>query len=394
MTFGIVTILLLAALWIYLLLFGAPQNARDIFSDLGFAGTTEDIDRPEAPATGREVDRLSIASEGLSQLSTRPVAGFVLIEKADSQYIRYGEKGTGHIYEIDLASGQEYRLSGKTVANTSEVKFNEDGTAVALTAYKAGMRHTQVYMVPEAEDEEAASRSLPVNSGNIALTGSSTVFYTIKDTGGAVAYEYDIKSGAAVELWRLPLSDINVFLTNSGTYVVNKPAPALRGALYLVVNGKLEPVSEPRVAYAGKPNKEGTRYLETYYDSESGQLVSYVIDVVTKDKFPLRITALPEKCAFASMSNDLWCGAMIPSEAKTSPQFLRNWYSGVAVSDDMLWKNNLDEGYALLAVDVMESLGFSIDITDADFSTDGSILLFRNKLNDNLWLYFVPADLL
>lgn len=391
---GIVIVLLLAAFWIYLLLFGTPQNAEDFFSNLGFAPATSDRPELKESETSIEETQLSIAGEGLSQLTTRPIAGSVLIETGDAKYLRYAEKGTGHVYEIDLQNGVENRLSGKTVAGASWAKFSPEGSAVALTADKAGELQTQVYVIPKSADSEALSRNLPPDSRNLSIISSSSVFYTLVDQGETTAYQYDIGSGSVTELWRLPLSDINVFLTDTGTYyIVNKPAPSLRGAIYSVLNGRLEPLSEQLPAYTGKPNQAGTHYLETYYDNESGQMVSYVTDVLTGDKLPLRIVALPEKCAFVTEATDLWCGAMVPNTDNTKPQLLRDWHSGLLTSNDMLWKNNLQEGYALLAVNFLESLGFIIDIVEPSISQDGTVMIFKNKLNDTLWLYRFPADL-
>jgi hypothetical protein len=131
---GVIIILVLGAAWAYVFIYGVPENADEIFARFDRAGdapvftgdeNSGDIDVGEGDDGMNE----GVVSR-LRQLTTRPVAGAVFTTAG----IRYVERGTGHVYEIDLASGEERIVSGTTLQRTIRAVFSPDGTHVALTS--------------------------------------------------------------------------------------------------------------------------------------------------------------------------------------------------------------------------------------------------------------------
>ena len=112
---GVVLIFIVLGVWVYLMIYGVPKNSDDVFANLGFGSGPIDDSLPppitEEP-TPTILDTETPDPEALRQLTVRPVAGATIFADGDTQYIRYAERGTGHVYEINIASGNESRISG------------------------------------------------------------------------------------------------------------------------------------------------------------------------------------------------------------------------------------------------------------------------------------------
>jgi hypothetical protein len=65
--------------------------------------------------------------ERMRLISKDPVSGFTFIEKVDGLYIRYVEKGTGHIYDVSTFSDKKDKISNNTILNTQKVYFTNNG---------------------------------------------------------------------------------------------------------------------------------------------------------------------------------------------------------------------------------------------------------------------------
>ena len=133
---GSVIVLILLAVWVYLLFFGTADTADDVFANLGLNGE-EDTTIVVAPIVEEEQPLVNMERPKLRQLTTKPVAGFNEVQHTASStpVLYYAEMGTGHIYTINLQSGEEVRISGTTIAQANEALFSHDGATVAIASF-------------------------------------------------------------------------------------------------------------------------------------------------------------------------------------------------------------------------------------------------------------------
>ena len=119
---SLLTIAILGA-WLYLFTYGTPENGGEIFSRFGFGKNTDIpeviVDREDAAVDVGEGESGNV--ERLRQLTVRPVAGAGFSDTG----IFYVEEGTGHVYHIDLATGEEKLLSGTTIPGARHALFSE-----------------------------------------------------------------------------------------------------------------------------------------------------------------------------------------------------------------------------------------------------------------------------
>lgn len=61
------------------------------------------------------------------QITQSPIVGYTLIEEGDGVIARYMEKGTGNIYDYDIATGNQTKISNKTIDRVQKVIWGEKG---------------------------------------------------------------------------------------------------------------------------------------------------------------------------------------------------------------------------------------------------------------------------
>lgn len=380
-TIGGAALLLIFVLWLYLLLFGTPRSVDEVVGDFGFDNinaTPITVD-PNANNEARQID---LSAGTLYQLTMKPVAGygFVTTDSSSTQ-ILYAERGTGHIYQIDIASGQETRLLQKTFVAINRAYFAPDGSAVVLI----GDSDTGTVAYLEEMDQTDTPHQFPSNADNIAFMPGRKVRYTIANQNGTAGYSYDLDTAETDELFGIPLKDVTVLWGSSETLVYNRTAPTLKGSLYRVSGNALSRAGSTGIAYSAFSNftYPGLQ-VETWSHPQSGNLVSNAAGLANSDGVSLGVSALPEKCAFDLLAMTvLWCASpmgLITREAYA------NWYKGLTSFTDSLWKIDLETGTADEVDNLFRTSSREIDVIDMTTDKSGSYLLFKNKNDDSLWL--------
>lgn len=365
--------------WLYLLLFGTPAEVREVFTNFNLPGeSTTPIPvavNDEPPA--RQVN----VSGSLVQLTTRPVAGFIHISSTSTDdRLRYAEQGTGHIYEINLSSGTETRISGTTVGQTVGAHFKESGEMVVLLAETAEKTTVGLYRIGSTASKVS---DLPDNSASFYFTGESSINYTLAEADKTTAYSMDWEDVSTDELWSVPLTDIRTIWTSGQTFITNKTAPYLSGGVYGIVSGKLSQIIPPQPALSAIIDGSGRHILYSAFDREYNQVVSRTLDRQTGEAAIASMSAIPEKCVF--MRNEIWCASSFELTAGDR-EALSAWYRGEFVSSDSLWKQSLTASSAQHVESLSKTAGFDIDITNMTVFGDSEGFLFTNKTNNTLWI--------
>ena len=376
---GALLVLALLSIWVYLLLFGAPGEVSE---RVGLGVETATTERPVvAPDTEAQ-----IALDGsLQQLTTRPVAGFTLLKSSTSRAIRYAERGTGHVYEIDLVSGTETKVSGVTTAEVIEAVFNADGSWVAVTAEEGDQEKVSLLSLIDPS-LNTSHDVLPDNSHSAFFIENNLLRYLTKEAAGSVIYEQDLTTEVTALIATMPLLDVTAHWTDSALLVANRPAPMFLGNLYRLEEAGLSSWHEPAYAYTAVVSQDGRQALESYYDFDEEVMVSVHLDLTTGAQQTFPLVAMPGKCGFSDQAQAvIWCASSLDLGGITDRNYLTDWYKGLIRNSDALWKIDLDTGEAELVIDLYEQAGFAIDV-DNLYSAAGEIL-FTNKLNDTLWRY-------
>ena len=381
---GIVLILLIVAVWVYLIFFGTPKNSAEVFTNLGFQHTSQPvtITPPTATTTpSAPVATSSPATPILKQLTKRAVAGYTYIEASSSSstIIRYVEKGTGHIYQIDPTSLQETLISGTTIPAVSSAVFSPNGKIVAFTSYDGYT--AKVFVGTIGSSQNVTGVDLPPNAKNVAFKNNHTVYYTIATNGTIHGYEQDLAARSQTELFAVNFTNFKVFWGNGLTkiYLVTKPASDFQSFIYTVRNNQLTPVGEPHYDLTARPTND--RILESY--ANNNNYTASVFDETANEIIHLPIRSLSDKCMFDPVIHDyVWCAAQLLG---SSQNYLTDWYKGTVRSDDYIWRINLSTQEASLYANPHKLMNTSLDVENMMSDPYGESAIFTNKTDSSLW---------
>ncbi len=383
-TIGIIIILIVFSVWVYLLIFGTPESTNDVFTDLGL---TEQPDRtpPATPITSDDTN-LMIAN-GLQQLTTRPIAGFIGMTGSSSNLVRYVEQGTGHIYQIDLDTQTESRLTGTTIPRTQRAVFSPDGTHVALTAAASNITSTFVGTI-QPEESAVVGDDLPPGSENVILYDSGVVGYTLNLGDTSNGYLSNLINGTVEAIFSVSLTNYHMLWGDTATsshYLTTKPARSLLGYTYLVNGTDLLPT--PLTGYGLSVERQADQFLVARYDNGSYEAWQY--NQASGTEKTVATLMLPEKCDLTAQRTV--CAAPFEfNDVALRDQYPDPWYRGEIKSQDVLWdiqtnSNQPDTTTASVLVDLQTESGRTIDVTD--LAVIDTRILFRNRIDNTLWLY-------
>ena len=357
--------------------FGTDDSEGGIFADFGFDIAPQQNnpifeDRPSED-TPIFVD---VSGEPLRQLTLRPVAGYVVVVASSSAVVRYAENGTGHIYEIDLQSGAENRISGTTIPRVTEAYFSSDGSYVALVS-EVGYSKETFFGRIESDTTGGAvvGRSLPVNANNISV-GDNVISYSITTPNGTDLFTYTGATETPTRTASVPLRDVHVYSDSINTFIQPKPSALLEGSLYQLTNQDLLSVTPSEFGFT-------SLVAENHYVVSAVEEKVIYGTSINKDnqlEQQIAITPLPEKCVVEG--DTMWCAAPL---GVMSADYLENWYKGATESTDLLWEVNLANGLSTTLIDLFETTNRMIDAQGV--SKASTQLYFINKLDGTLWQY-------
>jgi hypothetical protein len=379
-TVGILLILFAVGVWMYLLFFGAPEETSDIFANLGLGN--EAVQTEPSPPGNVEIDpapitQIGTTQDALRQLTTKAVAGFGFVGSS-STVIRYAERGTGHIFEIDTVSATERRISGTTIPRVVEAVFAHNGMGVALVSERGYTRDIVAGFIDE-KNESVDLINLPDNSSDPSFVSDTMLRYIIVSENRTDGFGLDIENNTPSYLFSTPLRDIEV-IWGENTYVYNRPSATLQGALYRA-GEKLTPVTISSFGFVGG-------VTDDYYIGSAmtnNEFNSYALNKNTSQRTPLAITYLPEKCTPEKTNTAfLWCASPLRT---ASTDFIDAWYTGSIQSQDLLWRVSIEDGTAQLVSDFLSESGRLIDVDRMGINHSGTNPIFRNKVDNTLWLY-------
>lgn len=381
---GIISIILLGV-WAYLLFIHTPSEEGKFFADFGWF-TDQNITPIEVlPPPLEEIPLVNVAGPRLRQLTTKPVAGYIEVYSSSTEpyYVRYVEAGLGHIYEINMETGEEIRVSNTTLPQAMRAEFSPSGQQVAV---QTDISARNIVTIGTIENGEFVGQTLPTTITDFTFKDNEELYYSEIPTGGigTVGKTFNLATNISQDLFTIPFRATNIgWAKNRRTthYTYTKPASLLLGYMYSITSGTItrEPVTGNGLNVIANDS-----YI-VYSLRSSETHLSYTYDRNTGKYNTIPILPIPEKCAFSdTQDNILYCGYEFTSYDYKFPD---TWYKGQISFDDSLWQVDVGGSSAMQLVIPMDVIGRELDITTLTHSSDTSMLYFINKHDKTLWAF-------
>ncbi len=381
---GAIIVFVLILIWAYLLVFGTPKTTEDVYSDLGLAGEEDTSVIPvPLPVSPEELPQVVIAGAKLRQLTTKSVAGFREINNGTSSasILYYSERGTGHIYTINLSTGEESRLSGTTIAQAYEAAFSSDGKYAAITSVGSS-KNRSLFVGEINKAANSLDEIFTETVHDFSLSGTKEVLYTITNGQGLTAYSYNIETDSKKTLFTVPFREATILWGDTATsshYIYPKTTYALSGFLYEAKGDTLNRLPVDGLGFSAIANSE----IILYTKAKGITPTSYVYDRKTKTTKTLNTVLLPEKCYLPNAGTTFVCG----SESVILPyEFPDEWYKGNIGFKDLLWEISATDMASKLLVDTFDTAR-EIDVINLERNQNETAFYFINKNDNSLWTY-------
>ncbi len=378
---GIILVGLLG-FWLYSFLYGSPTNTTPNFTDFSLfnGGDNEEVAAlPEIPVV--ENPQVDVSGEPLRQLTTKPVIGMQIVRNGSGEFMRYAEAGTGHIFDIDLKTGSETRVSQVSVPVASEAKFSQDGLWVAIrSGYVANDEVVLVKISTETDSDEKTT--LPNVIDSFAFGSNNNFFFSEIAGSSLVGNSYNLDTKETIKIFSIPFTAATILWSQSTStphYALTKPAASLTGYLYAIKGGQIS-----RTPISGR-GLTAVAYSDIVFSTtdSKGNINTYSYNSNSNNIDTLGFPTLADKCVQSSGGSTLYCAL---NQNTTGTDLPDSWYKGSRSFDDRLWKRTKITSNEQV-VNFSAAAGRPLDVYTPKLTTDSEMLYFINKIDQTLWIY-------
>lgn len=338
----------------------------------------------------------ALSGNGLRQLTTTPVAGFMGTTTQDGYVIRYVDRTTGNVFEISNTGSK--RLTNTTIPAVYEALWSSDGGTVALRylteddVIKTYIGHvvlsassTATAVIGSLEGDYLVD-DIPYMTRN---ADDSALIYLVPAGTGVTVHQSPFDASKDKVLFNSPFSEwmLSTSLDGSVTATTRASGNADGFAYAVSKGGTFSKLLGPLRGLTTLVSPSGTAVL--YSESDDNGVSTRLSDMENRLTLNLSINTLPEKCAWSLYDTAmLYCGVPKKFDDGTYPDA---WYQGNVSFDDNIWEINT--GTNEVRTIASPPANTPADVTKPMVSADGSTLYFINKKDSTLWSLALPAPM-
>lgn len=363
---------------------GKPTGFRSFFP---FGGDNN------ATSTPREVIPEPVPEENrnytqkLRKISSEPVAGAGIIDVKAGSLIRYIEKATGHIYEVELFSPNQNRISNTTIPLAYDAVWGNKNSSLVVRYLKDDDRTVDSYSltikeVSTSTENSVSAVAFPANISDVS-SQSGSMFYLQQNENSSVGYISDFLGKNRKLIWNSEIKELLSQYINAKTVsLTSKPAKNVSGFMYFVDTGTGQ-VRKILGDIAGLSTLTDPDANQVLYLSQVDEAQMSVFTQKTGSYKNLTPKTFPEKCVWHKKDrNILYCG--VPQEFLDG-ESLTSWYKGFASFADDIWQYDVSNNTSSILLNLTDESGERIDMIKPILSDNGQYLIFVNKIDGSLW---------
>ncbi|MFZ2886966.1 MAG: hypothetical protein WA021_04070 [Minisyncoccia bacterium] len=320
----------------------------------------------------------------LWKVSSSPIAGFGFV--VDSSNIRYIERSTGYVYDVNPETGATTRLTKELIPKVYEGLIVGTSTVVMRTL-ESGEPTTLIGRFGTSTNDGFVVFSTS-NLGNTIRTITSSANELMMLASGANGANLVRARGdgtGAQQILTLGISGFGIqWLPDGRLFLTESPASGVAGTAYEVVQGALTPVLRSLPGLLIKPRTSSPALLYSIDDGTRVRL--FARPSAQASTTELSIQTVAEKCVWApSSSSTPTLAAYCASPQTALPRnFLDNWLRGAIHTSDAWF--TIDASAAKSSKFFAPETTVALDVEKPLIDSRGGFIAFMNARDKSLWV--------
>ena len=341
---------------------------------------------------------LQAAASSTSKTATTTVApstnNNLSIMKSDAPVIRFAERGTGYIYDVDAHGKNETKRTGTTIVRVAEAYFGDNGNSVIFRYLKNDNSTIETYLgrivasIDSTQFATVKGSFLPENISNLVMSPDGTsLAYLLGTKEGTGGISIKTDGSNKKQLFSSSFDEWLLDWKQGGLFATTKASGDISGYAYLVQDsGAFQKMIGEVNGLTTNVSPNGKLML---YDTSGKGKLNLFIRRQNGDSTKLDIKTLPEKCVWNRNSTAIYCAVPI-AVSDPSVNYPDDWYLGLTHFNDTIWRVDAGTGNATQISDLE---GKSIDATNLLIDQNDTFLFFINKNDGTPWSYDIrPAQ--
>lgn len=298
--------------------------------------------------------------------------------------IRFVERGTGYIYDIDAIGKNEKKVSGTTIVRASDALFADGGATVIERYIKNDNVTAATFMGRINADTTSGVGSivgsfLPDDISDITVSpDGKSILYLAPTSDGIAGISIKTTGENKKQLFTSPFTEWLVDWQKGGMYLTTKASGITDGFSYKIsTTGGFERQLGNILGLTTKNSPDGKMVL--YSIGGDTNLSLRYLSLKDHSDFDSGLKTLPEKCVWSKDSITLYCAAPEKLPDGIYPDM---WYQGRIVTEDRIWKINTETG---TIEKISPNTAIKLDVTKITLDQNEQYLYFVNKKDFTLW---------
>jgi len=331
----------------------------------------------------------------LRKISKEPVAGAVIYNVGTTSVVRFVEKGTGNVYEVNSSTTVIHRLTNTTIPKIVRALWLPNASGFLAQTLESESEIVETNFVKlNKNTATSTNESLTPFSTTISKLPTSIKEISIKPDGTKIFYYTALNSsswfvsnvdgtGSSLVMTH-PLTEwLPKWISGNTVIMQSKGSSETTGFAYSfdISSKTLKKVGVEMVGLSVNPNTDGSMSLV----SSGGSVPSlFVVDNKNITSKTLSTNTLAEKCVWLKDKNPtIYCA--VPSQIPRG-NYPDVWYKGLVSTGDFIEKIDTNNDISYNIANLSSLSDQKIDVVDISLSPDGSHLIFRNKIDGFLWM--------
>ncbi len=346
-----------------------------IYSTAGFTSFFKDMPVEESVTN---TENTATPNTKATTPKTRPVL-----------FTRQVDKATGHIYETNMETFIEEKVTNTTIPRIYEAFFGNNGTDIVYRYLSENNQTIETYkgeIVPTTDNSSATVKGAGLQDDILDMSldqASTKVFYLYNFGGQSVGNTSVLSEEKKSEVFK---SDFTEWLSgwiDTKTIGLQTKASSYALGYYYSYDLGTKTMNKIIGGVSGLtvlPNTGAS--LVMYSSTITNSFTSSVYNVSKRQSVPLDNPTMPEKCVWEKDGLKLYCAIPQYIEKNIYPD---SWYQGTSTFNDSFYEVDASTGFETKIINPTEEGVQSIDGVKLSISPDGKYLLFINKKDYKLW---------